>query len=309
MRCQWIAAAIALCMTSVGVLRPALAQGCVAQRVPLRDVELVDVTSLDAARATASLRALLGLRADGSPVCSSLADWVAAADDLQRQYSDAGIGAVRVIRPQALTDDGVLRLRAVEGRLASKAEVFNANAYSADNIRASLPALAPGQPLRLRALDAQIRLANENPGKEVQILLKPGQVAENAVEAEIRVREMPPSRFRASLDNTGPDRSDRHRFTLGWRHANLTDHDDVLSLEAQTSPEQPDRVRVFSAGYRWPLYAQQAALEAFAASSSVEGTHSTAAGNLSLNGEGRVLGLRATAFVRRHRDNRRRSGG
>jgi len=299
MHCLSMLVALTLGIVALASSRTAVAQGCAPDQAPLAGVELVDVTYIDRVETIAAMRAMLGLRDDGAPVCKSAADWIAAADDLQRRYGAAGFGAVRVIRPQALTRDGVLRLRVVEGRLASSAEVFNASAFSAANIRASLPALAPGQPLRLHALDAQLRLANENPGKEVQVLLKPGTYAENAVEAEIRVRELPLSRFRAGLDNTGPDHADRYRLALGWRHANLSDHDDVLSLEAQTAPEHPDRVRIFSAGYRWPIYSKQLALEAFGAYSSVNGAHSTAAGDVTLNGVGRVAGVRATAFVPR----------
>lgn len=275
----------------------AQAQPCPEGARALREVQLQGVHLLPADRTRERLLSRLGWSAGR---CIDAGDVLTATDALRRLYADGGYGAIRVDVLDAPADDGVLRLGVVEGRLAAAPEVVNAVRHTPQNLRASLPALAPGAPLRLHALDAQLRLANDNPSKELQVLLKPVPDGDDgAIAAELRLREMPVRDLQLALDNTGSRETGRHRVSALWRHADLTGRDDVLSLQAQTSPDAPSRVRVLSAGYRLPRYGPALALEVFAAGSSVRGTHRTAAGDLTLNGDGDVAGAKATWFLPR----------
>jgi hemolysin activation/secretion protein len=228
----------------------------------------------------------------------NLADLQKAAQAVQALYGQAGWAAVVVYLPPQPVADGVVTLQVVEGRLA-RVQVQGAQRLSAERVRAALPSLVEGSTPRVRRIDAELQIANENPGRNMAVLLGPGS-APGEVQATVKVDEQPVQRFSASFDNSGNARTGHYRLGLGWQHADLTGHDDLLSLNLQTSPTEPSMVRVASAGYRWPLPGLRAAVDLFAAYSNVDGgTQAIAAGNLSFAGAGRIAGARVVWYLPR----------
>jgi len=222
----------------------------------------------------------------------------AAAAAVQALYAQAGYGAVVVFVPPQSPADGIVSLNVVEGRLA-RISISGQSQFSTANVAASLPALQTGRTPRLRDIDGQLQMANENTSKQTQVLLLPGQ-APGEVDAQITLTERPLQRWTVSLDNTGNDRTGDFRAGLSWRHANLSDQDDVLTAQFTTSPDEPSAVKVFSLGYRLPLYGPRVMLDAYAARSDVDGGSTpTAAGDLRFNGRGRLFGVRAGWFLPR----------
>jgi hemolysin activation/secretion protein len=247
-------------------------------------------TLLDPKAVDAVLLPMLGQR--------SLPELHRAAAAVQALYAAEGYGAVVAYVPPQSGQDGLVTIAVVEGKL-SAITVQGATRFPEDNIKASLPALRLGETPRLRDIDAQLRIANENPAKQVQVLLKPGQRAGEA-EADLMVQDQPLNRFSVGLDNTGNERTGDYRASLGWQSANVTGHDDVLGAQLQISPTEPDQVRVLSAGYRWPWYRQRMVFDAFAAYSDVDGgTSQSLAGDLRFVGRGRVVGVRASWYLAR----------
>jgi hemolysin activation/secretion protein len=247
-------------------------------------------TLLDTRAVDAVLLPMLGKR--------TLTELNKAAAAVQALYAAEGYGAVVAYVPPQTQHGGLVTIAVVEGKV-SEIVVNGASRFSAQNIKASLPALMLGATPRLRDVDAQLRIANENPAKQVQVLLRPGGRPGEA-EVELKVQEQPLQHFTAGMDNTGNTRTGRYRASLGWQHASISGHDDVLAAQLQTSPTKPSQVRVLSAGYRWPLYAVNMALDAFAAYSDVDGgTSATLAGDLRFAGRGRVFGGRAGWYLRR----------
>lgn len=222
----------------------------------------------------------------------------AAAAALQRLYASEGWGAVVAFLPPQSPQDGVVQINVVEGKL-KQVEVNGATRTGQAAVLASLPALALGKTPHMRDIDLQLQLSNENPGRSTTVLLQPGaQMGE--VDAAVTVTENPLQRWTLGLDNTGTPATGRTRASLAWQHASLTGRDDLLSLQALTSVEEPSLVRVFSAGYRWPVVAWLTVFDAYASYSDVDGgTTTTAVGNLSFNGRGRLAGLRATRLLPR----------
>ncbi len=166
-------------------------------------------------------------------------------------------------------------------------------------MRAALPALREGVTPEVRLIDAQLQLANENPSRNLQVLLQPG-AAPATIEAQLTVAEQSPTRWTARADNTGSESSGRWRTALGWQHADLFGSDQVLTLEAQTAPRDAKNVKILSGAWRMPLPQWLATLDAFLAWSDVQsGTTSTAAGDLDFQGRGTVLGVRGTRYLPR----------
>ena len=245
---------------------------------------------LDPAALQALLQRWLGPR--------TLAELGQAAQAVQAQYSRAGYGAVVAYLPPQPVANGTVTIAVLEGRLA-RVTVQGQQRLSAERVRAALPTLVEGRTPQLRRIDAELQIANENPGRSFGVLLGPG-AAPGEVEATVKVAETAVQRFTGALDNSGNHATGRYRLSLGWLHADLSGHDDVLNAQLQFSPTELKAVQVLSLGYRLPLVRQLAALDLFAAYSDVDGgIQPSAAGDLRFAGQGRIVGARGTAYLPR----------
>jgi hemolysin activation/secretion protein len=227
-----------------------------------------------------------------------MSDLTAAAQAAQQVYVDAGYGAVVVYPPPFDRRDPLIRLTVVEGRVG-QVRVEGRQWGSEQQVRRSVPDLREGQTPRVQRIDMQIQMANENPARATHVTLMPG-AAQGTTDAEVVVRERKPTQASLGLDNTGSALTGRYRVQAGWQHANLTGRDDVLALQAQTSPSHPSRVRVLSAAYRMPLYEQLWMVDALLGSSNIAGgALSSPIGDVRFGGNGRIAGLRGTRYLPR----------
>ncbi len=227
----------------------------------------------------------------------TLADLRQAAIAVQQLYVRAGYGGIVAYLPEQPLSGGVLTIAVVEGRLA-RVTVTGNQQFDAANVRAALTSLVSGATPRLKRIDTEVQISNENPAKKVEVLLLPGESA-GQIDAKVTVHERPVTRWFLGLDNSGNSRTGHLRASVGWQHANLWNQDHILSTALQTSPDKPSSVLVLSAGYRVPLYAQRAVIDAYAAYSDIDGNSPTVAGDLRFNGRGHLAGLRATRYLPR----------
>jgi hemolysin activation/secretion protein len=228
----------------------------------------------------------------------TMAELRQAAAAVQDAYSDAGFGAVVAYLPPQAVADGTVNIAVVEGKVG-KVTLKGGRRLTPERVRAALPSLVEGQTPRVRRIDSELQIANENPGRQVGVLLGPG-AAPGEVEATVSVEEQSQHRFTAALDNTGNDRTGDWRLSLGYQNSDFLGMDDVLSLQGQVSPTEFDAVRVVSVGWRLPIVRWLSALDLFAATSNVDGgTTATLAGDLSFSGRGRIFGARFTRYLPR----------
>lgn len=269
---------------------PASVSPAAAATVDVRSFKIEGNTLFDSARLAAVLDAWRGQR--------TFAELRLAAQAVQGIYSAAGYGAVVAYLPPQAVSDGVVNITVVEGKVA-KVTVRGNKRQSADRLRAALPSLVEGATPRVRRVDSELQIANENPARQVGVLLGPGAQA-GEVEATVQVEEQPVQRWTLALDNSGNDRTGQWRISAGWQHADITGRDDVLNLQLQTSPTETSKVRVASLGYRLPLVPWLSALDVFAAYSNVDGgTQATAAGDLRFSGRGHIAGARSIWYLPR----------
>lgn len=293
------ARALATAATALGLVLalPASAQPAAAAPAAVADAKLAvsgfrvaGNTLLDPALLQATLAPYAGQR--------SLAELRQAALAVQGLYGQAGYAAVVAYLPPQPVNDGLVTVQVVEGRVG-RVVVQGQHRLSAERIRAALPSLVEGRTPRVRHIDAELQIANENPARSIAVLLGPGD-APGQVLATVKVDEQPVQRFSVALDNSGNDRTGKYRLGLGWQHADISGHDDLLGLQLQASPTESSAVQVVSAGYRLPLPRQRAALDLFAAYSDVNGgLQPTAAGDLRFAGRGRIVGARVIGYLPR----------
>ena len=231
----------------------------------------------------------------------AFADIQLAIEALQQAYVKAGYSTVQVSVPEQELTGGTVRLQVSEGVISSITIKGNQH-FDEANIRASLTRLEIGRAPRLGAISESIQLANESPAKQIGVSLaegdKPGRI-----DATVLVTDHNPLRIITTLDNTGSPSSGKWRTGVALQHSNLFNRDQVGTLAYTTSPDSPSGVslKVYSMGYRIPLYAYGDSLDFIYGKSSVNSpsTSPVLGGILGFTGKGDVYGLRWNHFLGR----------
>lgn len=221
-----------------------------------------------------------------------------AIEALTRRYRTRGFSAVWVVAPEQELDGGVVTLRVVEARIG-KITIGGNRFFDDSNIRSSLPALRAGVPPKAEDISANVQLANENPAKQVDVVLRQGE-KEGVVDASVDAIDVRPLKAFLTFDNTGNSQTGDYRLGVGMQHANLFNRDHVGTFNYVTSPGKWDQVKLYSASYRLPLYSWGDSMDFIIGYSDVSaGTTQTVAGPLNFSGQGTVYGLRYNQLMER----------
>jgi len=174
------------------------------------------------------------------------------AADIQQAYRDAGyVGVIAFIPAQEIKDGKVL-IQVIEGKI-SKIVVHDNERYSDETIIANIPHLRIGHTLDITNLDRNVQLINDNPAKELKVILTAGE-QRGEISADLQVKEDRPLRLLAGFDTAGTPGTGDLRGNIGIQHANLWNKDHIGTFQFQTSPTQPENVQIYSVGYRIPFY-------------------------------------------------------
>ena len=257
----------------------------------VRRFEIAGSNPLSAAETDAVLAPHLGSH-------RNLASLEAAPAALEARLRERGHSFHRVIIPAQKPADGVVKLEILQFPLAT-VEVTGNNHFSADNIRRSMPSLTAGDAPDVGAISRDLGLANEHSSKRISIVLKESAKAD-ALDAEIRVRDVEPSMFFLGLTSQTKDAYDdinkatgHTRLTFGFQNTNLFDRDHALTLTYTTSTEHPERVKQYAAFYWMPLYGLATSLQMYYTRSDVStGALGLGANSFNVSGRGEFFGLR-----------------
>ena len=192
-------------------------------------------------------RVLSGLTAGVAGTDRSVSELNQIAARVQNAYRDAGYGGVVAYIPEQEINAGNVVVRVVEGKLANVRVAGNVH-FDTANIRAGLPNLREGITPVVRSVDRDIQLTNDNPGKRVKVTLTAG-ARPGEIDADVGVTDTKPLQFLLGYNNTGTETTGKDRVSVGLQHSNLFDRDHVGTVQYQTSPQKPDQVHIFSAGY------------------------------------------------------------
>lgn len=221
---------------------------------------LEGATLLKPSEISAAVAPYVGKNKDFSDVQRALE----AIEDL---YAKHGFSAVRVLLPEQELEKGDIRLRVVESRFGNVTVEGNQHVSEA-NVLNALPSLRSGGIPKSRQIGRELKSANENPARELNVVLKAGE-KDDEVDAKVTVKDSKPSMWGVTADNTGTPETGRSRLGVFYRHANVFDADHVANLQFQMSPEHADRVKVLGAGYKIPFYQSGTSLEFFGGYSNV----------------------------------------
>ena len=276
--CFWLVAGVALAQTET-------------ERFDIQRFEIDGNTLLGAEEIRALVAPFTGPRREYGDVQRAL-------DALEARYRELGYSAVQVSVPEQVLERGIVTLKVIESRIG-KVYVNDAQFFDAPNIRASLPAVKEGISPNAVAISQNVALANENPARQLDVVLRVGE-EENLVDVDVNVKDSKPMKVFATLDNTGNKQTGNARLGLGVQHANLFNRDHSGTFNYSTAPEKASQVRIFSVSYRVPLYSLGHAVDVIVAKSSVDaGATQTVAGPLTFAGKGNVYGLRYNQLLPR----------
>ncbi|MFA5371942.1 MAG: POTRA domain-containing protein, partial [Sideroxydans sp.] len=194
-------------------------------------------------------------------------DVQSALEAVESLYAERGYSAVHVLLPEQELEAGTVRLQVIEGRYG-KVTVKNNQFFSEANVLNAIPSVRSGGVPQSKRVAHELRLANENPARRIDVVLKGGE-QDDLVDASVQVSDSKPTQWTVTLDNSGSEDTGRSRLGLSYRHANLFDRDHVGQVQVQTSPQHTDRVKVVGGSYKVPLYEKGHSFEFFGAYSNI----------------------------------------
>lgn len=221
---------------------------------------------------------------------ATLATLQQASGALEAELKNRGYSLYRVVLPPQEVGDKV-KLKIVKF-VIGKVTLEGRQRYSEANIRASLPELRTGETPNLQTLAVQTAIANENPGKRVQVALKGSEEADK-IDAKILVKENQPWNFSLSLSNMGSESTGRDRVALVGGYSNLFDLDQQFAAAYTTSLERTSDVKQFGLNYRIPLYRSASVIALSYTKSDVVGSF----GTFSSTGAGQTIGVNYSYYL------------
>ena len=285
-----VAGLLAACL--IFLPRDALAQqGVQSPKFDIAGFRVEGNSVLSATEVDATLQPFVGKQRD-------FADVQRALEALQTVYQRRGYGAVYVYLPEQRLEGGTIVLKVIEAKI-DKITVTGNRYFSEANVRRALPDLKPGAVPNMVDIAENSRAANENPARQLQVVLKQSPT-EGLIDASVQVNDQPPLKPFVSLDNTGTPATGRARLGLGVQYANLWERDHVATLQYITSPTDAGKVKVYSLGYRFPIPTWGDSVDLYAGYSDVSAAQTqTPAGPLSISGKGTLAGARYNFILRR----------
>ena len=217
-----------------------------------------------------------------------------ALEAVENAYTKRGYTAVRVLLPEQELEKGTVRFRVVESRYG-KVTVKDNRFVSEANVLNAVPSVRSGAVPRTKLVSRELKLANENPSRQINVVLKPG-ATDDVLDANLVVTDSKPSSWGVSLDNTGSPETGRSRLGLSYQNANAFGADHVAGVQYVMSPQHSDRVKVLGASYKIPFYRYGSNLEFFGGYSNV---NAVMGGLTNFQGGGRLFSSRYTYMMER----------
>lgn len=192
----------------------------------------------------------------------------AAATAFEQKLRDKGHPFYKAnLIPQKL-EDGTIKLQITQLKV-DKVELEGNRYFSKENLSRNIPTLRSGETPNTLVLSRAINLANAQPSKSLTLQFSENEIG-GAINAKLKVEDLPPDYAFVSLNNTGNDETGQFRLTGGYQFSNLFDRDHNLSLSYTTSPDDFSAVKQFAASYTVPFYKTGGEINLFLARSDVD---------------------------------------
>jgi hemolysin activation/secretion protein len=182
----------------------------------------------------------------------TIEDVEGARQSLETAYRLAGYSTVYVDIPEQTVDDGVVRLKVTEGRLA-RVRVEGAKYFSARRIRAALPGARAGEVPNIPELQRDLAVLNtETADRSIVPVLAAGG-SPGTVDLTLKVEDKLPLRADFEINDQYTADTTRWRLSTTLGYDNLFNRFDSVSFTYQTAPQEARETQVLAASYvtRW----------------------------------------------------------
>jgi hemolysin activation/secretion protein len=190
-----------------------------ATPIEVRRVELEGATLLPRAQADRLTQSVVGKTV-------TLQQLREVAQAITRWYRGRGYVTSRAVVPAQSVDEGVVRVRVVEGRVGA-VRVEGRRYSDARRLERALRA-KPGEVLWLPALEAGLVTLNSHPDRSVRLVLAPG-AEPGTTDLVLQVRDRLPVHAAYTVDTLGSNMTGRIRHSVSLMHRNLSGRDDRLA--------------------------------------------------------------------------------
>ena len=228
-------------------------------------------------------RAVYGFLGPGKTII----DVEAARAALERAYQQRGYLSVFVDIPEQKVDNGVVRLRASEGKV-EKLRVSGNRYYSRGSIRSQVPSLAVGTVPEFPKVQEELARLNRNADKRVTPVLRPGTTP-GTVEAELQVEDRSPLHGGIELNNRKSPNTEPLRLQGFLRYDNLWQREHSAAIQYLTSPQDTTQVKALSGTYVLPSPWDDDVVAFYGVHSN---SNVAAIGGLTVLGKGDIFGAR-----------------
>jgi hemolysin activation/secretion protein len=181
----------------------------------------------------------------------TLNDLLAITDALTQEYHRAGFITSRVYLPPQDVANGVITLKALEGKVGDIHVTVPENrpfwGYGQRTITPRI-AISEGEPLNIQDLRRNLILLDETPDLDLKMILTPGQEA-SETDVELALGAKRPYHLRLSFDNLGRDLIGTERLGATLTHNNVLGFGDALTLGGGLSRGS----QALNAGYTVPI--------------------------------------------------------
>jgi hemolysin activation/secretion protein len=217
-----------------------------------------------------------------------------ALEAVEAAYAKRGYSAVRVLLPEQELEKGTVHFHVVESSFG-KVTVKDNHFVSEANALNAVPSVHAGGVPNTKQISRELKLANENPARQLNVVLKTGET-DGVVDANVIVTDSKPSIWGISLDNSGSPETGRARLGFSYLNANAFHADHVAGIQYLVSPQYPDRVKVLGGNYKIPFYKSGSSLEFFAGYSNV---NAVVGGLSNFQGGGKLFNVRYNYLLER----------
>lgn len=178
------------------------------------------------------------------------ADVEKARGALEKLYHSRGYPTVLVSVPQQSVKGGIIRLAVTESKTGEVKTVGN-RYVTREKLMKSLPSLKPGTILYAPEVEKEFARVNKDPDMKATPALSMGNEP-GTIDVTLNVKDQIPLHSSLELSNWASPNTTSLRLNAVIHYDNLWQLDHSLSLQYQTSPEDPNEVEVGAASYMLP---------------------------------------------------------
>lgn len=209
---------------------------------------------------------------------------------LEAAYRTAGYETVGVEIPEQDVRGGVVRLNVTELRVG-RLRVTDARYFSPEGIRARAPSLAEGGVPDYQDVARDIAALNRSVDRTVTPTLRAGD-APGTVDVDLQVEDRLPVHGSLEVNDRFSNRTERARVAASINYANLFQREHSVSLQVQTTPDNPSESLVVSGSYVAPMQGTPFTVVGYGVHSDSE---VAAIGGIDVIGSGDIIGARLIA--------------